>query len=705
MKKWINILCGLLLSLFTIYFIAVNFINVVWFHKMSWTLDLRLMFFNDQSYIFILLTMLVVLAWSEIIINNLFGKNRKRRLTGDEKNRTSHLASFKEIRPSLIRLDFDENGFIETKKFNLEIKKNKHYKSFHDFEKISQSFIKDRFKLNVPPKIPILTNYNSRHPVLKQYSIGDAKQYRRAGLVFTGGKNYMYVDPTDSHTLVIGTSNSGKSWSLVLEMLEACRMAGESVVVNDPKGELTKYVKKKFEDDGYQCYVLNFVDPEFSNAWNPFELAIEEWKAAEEAVRGKIEEQKRNYNKLKNKYIMLGLEIPKEPEPIQPDYSKAIEMIIDVANTLCLEANPKDPIWTETARDMVAGAACFLLENGDYDLVNFTNIYQIASLAREEIRPENDPYLISPITKKTKIMELFMNRFKGNNDYSKKLFDSYIKASDDTASSFYSTFKNKINLVTQNKAVEKILASNEIVLKKIGEKKTAIFLIVHDEKKTYYPISTMFVKQTYEALVKSARNETGLRLKVPLNMILDEFGNMPPVKDIDAMLTAARSRGIRLTMIVQDFQQLNKQYGKEMATTIKGNVMNTVYLLSGANETLEEISKSAGTEKVWNKDKKLYEDVRLFSTDKLKHFKMGEALFLAQRKHPYFTKLPPYDDYSFFKGGLESKFDIVDKPEIKYYDLKDDFAQRCVDEAGMVFDDLFDETTFIGEEDGTSSIS
>ena len=95
--------------------------------------------------------------------------------------------------------------------------------------------------------------------------------------------------------------------------------------------------------------------------------------------------------------------------------------------------------------------------------------------------------------------------------------------------------------------------------------------------------------------------------------------------------------------------------------------------------TFEEISKSAGTEKVWNKDKKLYEDVRLFSKDRLKHFEMGEALFLSQRRHPYFTKLQPYDAYKFYKGGLESKYDYIDKPPIKYYGLADDFFNKGIE--------------------------
>ena len=694
MKKWYNIIAGFFLSLFTIYFVAVNFINIVYYHRMSWSIDLRLLFFNDQFIIFFILTALVVLAWSEVVLNNLFGKNRKRRLTRDEKQRTSHLASLKEIKPGLIRLDFDENNLIMTNHMvNKILRKNKKYKTLHDIEKRLQQNIADKFNLTLPPSLPIISKYNIKHPVMKQYYIGGERKWKRSGLVFAGGSDYMYVDPSDSHTLILGTSASGKSWSIVLEMLEACRMTGESVVVNDPKGELTKLTKKKFEDAGYQCYVLNFVDPECSNSWNPFELAIQEWIEAENKIKDKKIKFDEEYEKMKEKCKILGLPEPEYPQHIKPDYSKAVEMVLDIANTLCLEANPKDPIWTETARDMVAGAAIFLLERGEYELVNFTNIRNIITSAKKKVLPEEDSYSGGSINKQTELLKLYLERYRDKNDDSAKLLDGYMKSEDNTESSFFSTFTNKMNLVTQNKAIEKILASNEIDLKSIGEKKSAIFLIVHDEKKTYYPISTMFVKQIYEALVRSARNEKNLRLKVPLNMILDEFGNMPPVKDIDAMLTAARSRGIRLTMIIQDFNQLSKAYGKDDANTIKGNVMNTVYILSGSDDTLEEISKRAGTEKIWNKDKKMYEDVRLFSKDRLQHFQMGEVLFLSQRRHPYYTKLPPYDSYRFYKE-MEEKFEEIDKPEIKYYDLLEDFnllnAESWDDaEPDIIGDDLY----------------
>lgn len=691
MKKGINIIIGLLLSLFVVYFIAINFINIVVFHKLSWTLDLRLLFFNDQWLIFSITTLLVVLGWSEVIINNLFGKNSKRWLTKDEKSRVSHLSSLKEIKPYLIKVTFDDTKFIETKNDLInQTVKNKKWKKSHSLEKNIQDTYKNLFKSDKVISIPFLSKYNFYHPVLKQYSIGSEKKYKRGGLVFSGGKNYMYVDPADNHTLVLGTSNSGKSWSLVLEMLEAARMAGESVIVNDPKGELTKYMKKKYEDDGYQCWVLNFVDPQYSNCWNPFELAWEEWLEAEDKVKDDIKEYNEEYEKLKNKCKLLGLVEPERKNEPAADYSKAIEMVMDVANTLCVEPNAKDPIWSETARDMMAGAACFFLENHMHDQLNFTNIGKLIADASRMIKKNEDP--LGMIKSQTKLMRVYLDRYRTRKDKSVELLDGFLSSEDSTQSSFYSQFRNKMSVVTQNEAVEKILASNNIDLKSIGEKKTAIFLIVHDEKKTYYPLSTMFVKQVYETLIKSARNEANLRLKVPINMILDEFGNMPPVKDIDSMLTAARSRGIRITMIIQDYGQLDKQYGKDMSKTIKGNVMNTVYLLSGDNDTLEEISKRAGTEKVWNKDTKKYEDVRLFSKDRLQTFKMGEALFLSQRKYPYFTKLPQYSDYVFYKDNLESEFDRIPKPDITYYNLWNDFLR--LSEADEIAQETDEDTAY-----------
>lgn len=90
---------------------------------------------------------------------------------------------------------------------------------------------------------------------------------------------------------------------------------------------------------------------------------------------------------------------------------------------------------------------------------------------------------------------------------------------------------------------------------------------------------------------------------IELIFILDEFANMPPLKDVTTMVTAARSRDIRMTMIIQNFAQLNDVYGKDDAETIRGNCGNMIYLLTTRLATLEEISKLCGEKKSKKKTK------------------------------------------------------------------------------------------------------
>ena len=138
-----------------------------------------------------------------------------------------------------------------------------------------------------------------------------------------------------------------------------------------------------------------------------------------------------------------------------------------------------------------------------------------------------------------------------------------------------------------------MLSYSDFDMRSIGRNKTAVFLIVQDEKKTLHPLATIFIKQCYETLIDVAQ-ESGGKLPYRTNFILDEFANMPPLKDVTTMVTAARSRKIRFNFIIQNFSQLNEVYGKEKAETIKGNCGNIIYLISSELAALEEISKMCG---------------------------------------------------------------------------------------------------------------
>ena len=175
-------------------------------------------------------------------------------------------------------------------------------------------------------------------------------------------------------------------------------------------------------------------------------------------------------------------------------------------------------------------------------------------------------------------------------------------APNETKSSILSVFKQKIKLFSSRENLSEMLSNSDFDMKDIGRKKTAVFIVVQDEKKTYHPLVTIFIKQCYETLIDVAQ-ENGGKLPYRTNFILDEFANMPPLKDVTTMVTAARSRQIRFSFIIQNFAQLTQVYGKENGETIKGNCGNIIYLISSELAALEEISKMCGEEKSKEKDK------------------------------------------------------------------------------------------------------
>ena len=212
-----------------------------------------------------------------------------------------------------------------------------------------------------------------------------------------------------------------------------------------------------------------------------------------------------------------------------------------------------------------------------------------------------------------------------------------------------------------------MLANNDFDMRDIGRKKTAVFIVIQDEKTTYHTLVTIFLKQCYETLISVAQ-ECGGKLPHRTNFILDEFANMPPLKDVTTMVTAARSRNIRFTFIIQNFSQLYEVYGKENGETIKGNCGNIVYLISTELSALEEISKMCG--EVKSKEKEKTTSTPLVTVSDLQRMEQWHTIILRIRTMPFKTKLTP--NYQMDWGHNFPKADYPHRQEIpvQTFDLK-----------------------------------
>ena len=139
-------------------------------------------------------------------------------------------------------------------------------------------------------------------------------------------------------------------------------------------------------------------------------------------------------------------------------------------------------------------------------------------------------------------------------------------------------FKSLLELWNSYTFVE-FLSQEGVDLQQLAEEKNAIYLIIPDENTTYHLIVSLFLEQLYEVLLEKAQKEPLQKLPIRMNFLVDEFANIPKIQNMDAMITAARSRNIRFHLIVQGMRQLQQKYG-EGADTISGNCNNWIYLYS-----------------------------------------------------------------------------------------------------------------------------
>lgn len=648
MTKILKLILGTIFIYLSIYWLGGLAVEILIHKNITLAFPLSNIFFDGERKWFVYLTILATFFELDLLYNIFFSKSKdkdkseKKNKDKTLKNRYSYLATTKEMKRGLLCVEFEGKGLDTHFATNTwRDKRNRMLNPFHKFHnfiiKPFACFAEEKYKL----------------PTVKHWKIDGKDVIKRSGLPIITKKGKVWVDAGDTHNLIIGTTSSGKTWSLVLLMIELTRMAGESIVINDPKGELYKYTAEKFKHDGYEVRCINFVDPEKSDCWNPLQIAIDAWEKADEKYEIEMEEWREAYEK-------ADIEEKKRLQKVRPvlNHAEAIEKLEDIAATLTEGTNDKDKQWNDFAKDMIKGFGALLLEEGDMELVNFKSIQLLQTLGDETIGKEST------------ILKEYLKIFRKPDDSSAMALGAYTDAKGNTKGSMLSVFKQKLGVLTANEMIMRMTSTNNFDLKDLGNKKMAIYLIVHDEKSTYYQLVTIFIKQLYEVLIKTARDEENLRLSVPVNLVLDEFGACPALKDIDKILAAARSRGVRLTMIVQDFEQLVNNYGKSIAELIQGNVMNLVYILSGSLETVEKISRLCGKERVWVKSEKRYEEKPVLSTERLQRFGLGEAVFKRQRWNPYLTRLLPYDKYPFYTGMGKENNDIVLKPEAKYFDIK-----------------------------------
>jgi len=352
-----------------------------------------------------------------------------------------------------------------------------------------------------------------------------------------------YIDE-DTHSLCIGATRSGKTRSVVLQSVGLLGLSAESLVISDPKGEIFTYTYPYFEALGYEVICIDFKNPLKSDRYNFLQPVIDA-----------IDEN---------------------------DISKAVDVTWDLTAALVPENSHNEKIWTNGEASIIASAIMAVVydnRNGkDRRYQNMSNVYFFIS----EMCKVVDGSM--PIIK-------YMKNMSAHHPAKALLAISEVAPSK-TRGSFYTSALTTLRLFT-NPLIHSMSEASDFDLRKMGTDKQVLFIVLPDEKTTYYSLASLFVNQCYMQLVKNA-DERGGRLKRRVNFMLEEFGNFVKIPDFANKLTVGGGRGIRFNLFLQSFMQLDEKYGKEVAGTIKSNCETWLYLQADDLGTLDEISKKLG---------------------------------------------------------------------------------------------------------------
>lgn len=359
-----------------------------------------------------------------------------------------------------------------------------------------------------------------------------------------------WLDTEDTHKLIIGTTRSGKTRTVIYPTIYAIAQAGESMILTDPKGELYDRTSEYLEKEGYDVVVLDFLTPGRGNKWNPMNLVIKALK--------------------------------------QNDETAAAEAAWNAAHLLAHQKDSKgDSIWVDGSESVIAALILAIAKEAKHDeQKHMTSVYKTLAELGEVLKVKVGNNLMEYVP----LNEFFKNLPKDHP--ARDAFATARLSPEKMRGSFFGSVSVMLRLFA-DPGVSYLTSFQDHDLDGVGKRKTAVFLIIPDENTTRHPLAALYVDQTYQELVKLAR-KTRNRLPIRVHMLLDEFGNMPQLKDFVAKLTVSGGRGILWNIVVQGIGQIKKTYGSDILETILGNCHTWIYILTADEGTAKKISFMTG---------------------------------------------------------------------------------------------------------------
>ena len=404
---------------------------------------------------------------------------------------------------------------------------------------------KDTFSYNILEDNKLIRNLLFGRKVDKQTF--EKYKFEKGGISLgiekIGDKERIYFNDDDTHSIILGATRSGKGRTVLLQTIGIQGLAGENMILSDPKGELYCFTKPFLENLGYEVIALDFEEPEKSNSYNFLQNVID--------------------------YVN------------EDDITRAIDSVEDIVDMLVDKSGNGEPIWENGEKSILAFAILLVvIENKDNpQYQNLTNVYMFLSKMCTVDVKGNIP------------LNKYMQKLPDDHPAKMKASISLV-APAKTRGSFFTSALSTLRLFA-NPFIYEMSKKTDFDINDTNQKR-AIFIILPDQKETYNKLGGLFISQYYNSLIKSAK-QNGNRLPIRVNFNLDEFGNYPAINGMESKMTVSAGYGIRFNLFIQSFAQFQKVYDEDTSRTLKDNAETLIYLKSEDIGTLEEMSKKLGT--------------------------------------------------------------------------------------------------------------
>lgn len=418
----------------------------------------------------------------------------------------------------------------------------------------------------------------------------------------------------NKNVLVIGGSGSGKTRFFVKPNLMQMH---SSYVVTDPKGTIVLECGKMLENHGYEIKILNTINFKKSMKYNPFAYLKSE-----------------------------------------KDILKMVQTII--ANTKGEGEKAGEDFWIKAEKLYYTALIGYIYYEAPREEKNFKTLLDMIDAS--EVREDDESYM-NPIDRLFEALEK-----KHPTHFAVKQYKKYKLAAGKTAKSILISCGARL-APFDIEELRELMSEDEMALDTIGDKKTALFVIISDTDDTFNFVVSIMYSQLFNLLCDKADDVYGGRLPVHVRFLLDEFANIGLIPKFEKLIATIRSREISASIILQSQSQLKAIY-KDHADTIIGNCDSTLFLGGKEKTTLKELSETLGKETI-----DLYNTSETRSNQKsfgLNYQKVGKEL-MSQ------------DEITVMDGGkcifqlrgvrpfLSDKFDIT---KHKNYKLLEDYDKK-----------------------------